>query len=402
MAIGLIYSVLVVGCGGGGSSMLPGSTSSAGTRSVGLSSIGVTSTSSTGSTGSASSDPHQSADFGMWWMIPTSSTQAQQFSWLAPMPHNGELAMANQLSLPASKMLVPFNSIITRSTDDQMNAVPYSQALANNWLLWTTPISGNDYLVDPAAPGYADAWAANAIAMARKFNASYVLADSVDYSLTWHSSMASKYDTDAKWQAAMTQFLQTVYTDVHAAGLKFCINLGSGYNRSWQNAPCSTWLKYSDAAINEFFTMNLNSGKPTVCFSTSVTDMQINDVQTTQKRAILTVQALPSDPAYTQKVKYALSAYLICRKEGDTMILHDGKAITECTFWNTQFPAAEKLGHYLAPPQKVAGVWVRQYANGIVLLNDTDSDISIPASSQNKTANIPKVAARTGMIVMQK
>jgi hypothetical protein len=338
----------------------------------------------------------------MWWIMPTTLSQAAKFSWIAPMPHAGELSVATQLALPSSVMMVPFNAITTSSVDDEINAVSYSTAVANNWLLWTTPVSTNEYVIDPAAPGFADAWAANAIAMARKFNASAVLADSIDAKLSWHSTMPSKYSTDALWQAAMTQFLQRVSTDLHAAGLKLCINLGCGTSQSWLASPSQGWIGYSDSVINEFFALNLNGGNPTVYFSTSITDMQINDVQTCPKKAVMVVQALPSDPAFNQKVMYSLADYLICRRDGDTLILHDGNAITQCTFWNTNFPGAEQLGHYLTPPQKVAGVWVRQYANGVVLLNDTDSTINIPVAQQSLTANTTSIPARTGMIIKQK
>lgn len=146
--------------------------------------------------------------------------------------------------------------------------VPYSQALANNWLL--KDASGNlltnqgygDYIGDIGSTGYQNAWITSVLAyLAARPGIDGVFIDDVLYDpKALIGSYPPKYPTTAAWSAAMISFAKAIYTALHAQGYYVALNAGayiSGDPTFDDGTSTINWWKmvgpYADALMNEYY-----------------------------------------------------------------------------------------------------------------------------------------------------
>lgn len=107
------------------------------------------------------------------------------------------------------------------------NPIPFDHPRIPEWIL-----RGSPYM-DPGAPGYAEAWATNAVKLARKWEKlsgnhwSGIFADSICYGF-WFPNIAKHYGTIANYRGAQERFCAVVGSYLHKRGFKFGANVGVG------------------------------------------------------------------------------------------------------------------------------------------------------------------------------
>lgn len=386
----LLLLVFLCGCGGSG----------------GIGNISPTTGTDSETTVRALSDS-RSADFGAHFLLPE---PLERYTWVSPFPADTKhYAAARPL---AENLAMALDSVLIGVENPYYNPIPYTEAKRNGWLMLDddgqpVPYNGGDnrYVCDPAAEGYAEAWAAGAIAKARESGCDYFWIDSTNEKLWWiadRGRIPAKYLADGNdctaWQDAQYNFLAVVVAKAHAANLKVAINLG---DRSWTDGPMARVAGLADAVMNEgaFFSI-LNNGEyetPYMC------DRLIKETQAVNKKALLLTKLKQTDVNFDAKVEFALAGYLIARKPGDVFILWDEKPREQWyprwTSWHPLMEQAQNLGQETSQPVNEGRVWMRHYKNGTVLLNPTDQTLPIPEAARVNASAPTTIQARTGMFI---
>src|SRR4051812_25015182 len=144
------------------------------------------------------------------------------------------IATASEASLLAG---LPGRSLVYfAGTDVNVNwstGVPYSQALANGWLLTSSTGSllvnqgyAGNYVGDVGSGGYQQAWIANVLAyLAAHPGIDGISVDDVLYDLKPMTGVeAAKYPTQQQWAGAMLSFVSAVGNALHAKGYYLLVN----------------------------------------------------------------------------------------------------------------------------------------------------------------------------------
>src|SRR3954463_10405084 len=155
-------------------------------------------------------------------------------------------------------------------TDVNVNwstGVPYTQALANGWLLSGSPGSlltntgyAGNYVGDVGSAGYQQAWISNVLAyLGAHPGLDGVFIDDVLYDLKpLAGTEAPKYPTQQQWAAAMLSFVKAVGNGLRSHGYYVALN-ASGYVPGDTNSNDGTntvvWWKelgpYANGLMNE-------------------------------------------------------------------------------------------------------------------------------------------------------
>lgn len=379
-----------------------------------------------GDTGGSIAGTSRSASFGAHWQIPTQlsreadpvGSSATRYSWLSPYPDGGHTSQYSQLKNCVDMLAMSYSPTMTSTTNIYSSPLSVETCEANNWILHDdagNPVkykfSDTTFLCDPAAPGYAEAWATAAIARAKQTGCNFIWIDSMTNThMSWFGApgtLPSKYQPISgndciRWNAAAYHWLSIVSEMAHAEGLKLAMNF---VNSRWGHEQIAPFVELVDAVMNEYaFVGSDGSTYDTWAAWRSVKDVVnlIEDTQATDKIALLLTRAMHGDPDYDRKVRFALAAYMIARKDGDVFILQDRPSSTSNTTrigWHSDFPFAQSFGEARSEPTSEEGVWFRRYRNGIVLLNPTTQSLTVPEAARINRSVPSSIPARTGMLI---
>ncbi len=356
--VATVFAVAVVGFLGAGSLRLAGADGSGAVRGIGLVHLGDTLS--------------NASNQGRYPMVVVSPDDA-----------------AAAAGLPG-KSLVYFAG---PDVNTQWNAgVPYSQALANGWLL--TDASGglmvnksyaNDYLGDIGSAAYQAAWVSNVSAFVASSGVDGVFIDDiVRDSRPLAGGYPAKYPSQQAWEAAMVSFMQAVGPALKAKGYYVLIN-GSGYTPGDGGSDDGSltvgfWQQlgpYVSGLCTEYYQQTAE-GSYTPRASGSASWMQFWDGW---QKLIPTAQAMGVDfvgmsygaAGDTKTMMYGDASFLMEWNGAGGAYMFD--PFDNSDPWNPAWTT--DIGTPAAAKQQVGSGWMRAYTGGIALVNPS------PSSSQS-------------------
>jgi len=351
-------------------------------------------------------EPTRSADFGTFWELPEPISDIPgRFTWLCPHPDPSHTRYLPQLRDSVDLIAIPYNAVIDDPDNPYALAIDHATVQSRDWFMYDdngqiVRTDRGQPLCDPAKPGYAEAWADEAIRRAKSFNADYLFVDSVDQRIRWTTNhvVQVRYNDDALWQDTLYNFLTVVVQRAHQAGLKVAFNMGA---TSWTSGPMARFANLADAVLTEYFMLGGDREQMGAIFQSSAeVDKQISEVQAYQGKALLVTRVQQNDPEYDRKATYGLAAYLVARKPGDVFIFYNvSTSGGKMTHWQSSFAAAAQLGPAVDGPTKIGGLWVRHYRYGTVVLNATGGTLPVPAEAGSEAAALGSLPAHSGAIV---
>jgi hypothetical protein len=264
--------------------------------------------------------------------------------------------------------------------------VPYSQALANGWLLKDP--SGNlltnrvygDYIGDVGSTGYQNAWITNVLAyLAARPGIDGVFIDDVLYDPKGLiGSYPPKYPTTAAWSGAMISFVKAVYTALHAKGYYVALNAGAyiSGDSTWDDGTSTiNWWKmvgpYADALMNEYYDET----------SSSTGQMRALGTAWYQhwdgwQRLIATAQSMGDDFLGLTKQTCTDTAAMMYGKASFLLEWNGGPGAFMFTCGTTD-PAnsawTTSIGQPVGAKLQVGVGWMRLYSGGAVVLNPSST-----------------------------
>lgn len=279
-------------------------------------------------------------------------------------------------------------------TDVNVNwstGVPYSQAVANGWLLTSSSGSlltnlgtAGNYIGDVGSSAYQQAWIANVLSyLSAHPGIDGIFIDDVLYDLKPMTGVeAAKYPTQQQWAAATLSFVQAVGSALHAKGYYLAVN-ASGYIPGDANSDSgantvSWWQQLGpsvDGLMNEYYQETSNGTNQLRASGSSWTENWDG-----WQRLVSTAQAMGKDfigitygaPGDTNQMTYGKASFLLDWNGGGSAFMYgttDGSDPSNAA-WMTD------IGQPLAAKQQVGVGWQRSYSGGIALVNPS------PTSSQ--------------------
>jgi hypothetical protein len=290
-----------------------------------------------------------------------------------------QASIARQLKAanPNLKIVAYQDFRIARSGDPSgiTTCVPYSVA-ANNpgWFLKDqngNVISyGGQYPLDVGLPAVQQECASHEIATARNGGFDGIFFDEIDARLAWtvpSGTTSQTYPTDSSWQAAETSQLAYLQPVVKAAGLLAIGNLGGTTSKPglWQ-----TWNGYLDGAL-ESRGRKAASAPPSRFRTAKIAQAAWSEAN----GEIFLAHSYDSTEAGNT---YALdSMMLIANGESGYCVSPQYFLTSISELWFPEFCAAQQLGAASGAYTRLSnGVYRRDFANGVVLVNPTSTAIS--------------------------
>src|SRR3954469_900993 len=308
-------------------------------------------------------------------------------------------------------------------TDVNVNwstGVPYSQALANGWLLagstgslLTNTGYAGDYVGDVGSAGYQQAWITNVLAyLAAHPGVDGVFIDEVLYDLKPLAGVeAAKYPSQQQWAAAMLSFVKAVGNALRSHGYYVALN-ASGYVPGDTNSNDGTntvvWWKelgpYVNGLMNEYYDETSNGTYQLRTMGTAW--YQQWDAW---QRLIATAQSMGDDffgltkgtAGNTAAMQYGKASFLLDWNGGGGAFMYgatDGSDPTGSA-WTTS------IGQPAAPKQQVGAGWMRRYAGGVALVNPSAASAQTFAlagsyvTPSGATVTSVTLQAGTGMVL---
>ena len=298
--------------------------------------------------------------------------------------------------------------------------VPYSEALANGWLLKDGSGSllvnqgyPDDYVGDVGSSGYQQAWISNVLGfLAANPGIKGVVIDDVLYDLTpLAGEEAAEYPTQQDWAAAQLSFVAAVGPALRAHGYYVLVN-ASGYvpgdSNSDDGTNTVTWWQelgpYVNGLCNEYY-QETSEGSNTLRTTGGSWTQNWDGWQ----RLVQTAQAMGDDfvgvtygaPGDTQAMTYGKASFLLDWDGAGGAFIYqatDGSDPANSA-WTTS------IGEPLAAKQQVGVGWMRQYTDGVALVDPDPSNpqtFQLPASyltPSGTTVTSVTLQPTTGMIL---
>jgi len=249
------------------------------------------------------------------------------------------------------------------------------QAQAGNWFLRgsdglpVAPAASPDSLgLDIGLPDYQHACADHATALARQFGFDGVFLDGVgakpDYQFG-NNVVIPKYPSLASWQAAMDSFLQTMVDTAHGRGLKVMGNIGAAV------ATPGLWNRWSavlDGSMEESWTdAGMGTAQQLPWFQQKLDEAAWSEAH---QKYVLLHSWNDGESGNT----FGLASMLLTAGGYSSYSLSNSSYVDGVTHWFPEYDAARRLGAPAGAYVRLAnGVYARRFANGIVLVNPTQS-----------------------------
>jgi hypothetical protein len=287
----------------------------------------------------------------------------------------------------------------TTNTDLGMNisGVGYKQALANGWLLkdasgnYIKPASGDfHWFGDIGDPNFQKAWVDNVSAFLLNHHADGVFIDNVLCSFGGLSAgvLPAKYPTDASWANAQAAFLAYVGPAMHAKGLYVAVNAYC-YGPDSGTANDAWWTRiapYVDAEMTEYFEQNPNNTSQ-LFFNAPTTSWMgnwlgkldvIKAAQSAGKAALALTYGSGSN---TAAMTYGRASFLLVWNGTSGAYIYNPTDSTDP--WNPAWTTA--IGAPTGAMTQVGGSYVRDYSGGYVVVNPSQSTVTVPLPAGLKT-----------------
>jgi hypothetical protein len=290
--------------------------------------------------------------------------------------------------------------------------VTYSEAATDHpdWLLLDSSgrqITNDGYagyhLMDIGNVGYQDEWARNAVAEAKRDGWSGIYVDDLSLALHGASATPAKYPTPAAWQAAVASFLANVGAQVRDADLKFIVNINCGV--SWPSVR-DRWLQYVDGTMEEgWMRPSVDPTQPLASSANGDWNRQLGEETASEREGKYFLAELPAYPWDSAAVRYGLATELL-GAAGRSSFDVSGFPVYTRALWYPDYDAARRLGPPLGTYTELAGgVYRRDFANGAVLVNPTESTRTVALGatySGDGLSNATSVAmaATTGLVLL--
>ncbi|HEX5196821.1 MAG TPA: putative glycoside hydrolase [Gaiellales bacterium] len=224
-------------------------------------------------------------------------------------------------------------------------------------------------VMDVGNQAYQDAGIAHVVAMARAAGFDGVFLDDANASLRWvvagGSSASVSYPTDAAWQAAVYSFFTRVAPQLHAAGLQVVANIGGS------TVTPGLWQKWNtplDGAMEESWTDGGEGlGQQVPDWSAKLANVAWSEAN--GKYAILN-----SYNTTEAGNTYGLASMLLVAGGWSSYDTANSRYQSETWYpeYDTAAQLGEPLGGYTVLPD---GVYRRDFANGVVLVNPSTSPV---------------------------
>jgi hypothetical protein len=313
--------------------------------------------------------------------------EAKRYQVMVLQATDGNLVSALHAANPNLKVLVYQHPWRSRPSDTEGLTVCsiYQDDLAQHpgWFLRDAsgkpiPAKGySDWLMDPGNAAYQQACIAHSIAIAKASGFDGVYLDEINASPQWDVTAGTQipaYPTLTSWQNAMSSLLDNAVAQFHAHGLLAYANLGGTVT-----AP-GTWQRWSgvlDGSEEEGWA----GGSAGLSASPWSWASQLANVAWSEAHGKYTLIHDYYDSA-TPNI-FGLASMLLVAN-GHTSFSTSNGDYTSTENWFPVYSLAQSLGAPTGAYTKLPnGVYERQFANGIVLVNPTSS--SVPSFSLGGT-----------------
>jgi hypothetical protein len=285
------------------------------------------------------------------------------------------------------------------NTDLGMNigGVGYKQALANGWLLkdsagnYVRPANGdNHWFGDVGNPNFQKAWVDNVSTFLLAHHADGAFVDNVLCSFGGLSGgvLPAQYPTDASWANAQTAFLAYVGPALHAKGLYLAVNAycygpdnGTSNNAWWTRiAP------YVDAEMNEYFEQNPNNTAQLFFNAPTVSWMgnwlgHLDVIKAAQNAGKAALALTYGTGTNTVAMTYGKASFLLVWNGTSGGYIYNPTDSTDP--WNPAWTTS--IGTPTGAMTQAGGAYVRDYTGGYVVVNPSQSAVSVPLPAGLKT-----------------
>ncbi len=323
---------------------------------------------------------------GLWHLGDSLPNATNQLSY--------SLVLVSEDDVPAAAAL-PGRSLVYRSGTDvpveYSDGVPYSEALANGWLLENASgdlITNTDYgyyIGDVGSSGYQEAFITNALAyLSANPGLEGVFIDNVLRDIDFLAGeYPAKYPTQSAWEAAMLSFVEAVGPALRSHGYYVLLNAdgytGGDGDSNDGTLTISWWQQLGpsvDGLMNEHF-QQISDGSNAV--RASGTDSWTENWDGWQ-RLIGTAQAMDKDfvgltygdPGDTGTMTYGKASFLQEWNGGGSAFIFNPTDNSDP--WDSSWTT--DIGQPAAAKQEIGTGWMRRYTDGIALVNPS------PTSSQ--------------------
>ncbi len=287
---------------------------------------------------------------------------------------------------PGVKVLLYKNSMFLRS-DDNASTVGGFRTGENidvnhpDWFLKDASgnritfqyYAGTDfYVMDWGNQAWRDYWATMSIDRAKALGFDGIFADDL-YTRKYGelNRSLSRYPDNAALQAAVRGFLQHAYGKTKAGGNNLLL-VGNLVDHLWFDTLWEDWLSISDGLMDEQF---VHSGMdPNVNFK-SAEDWwrnQLREVEASERLGKLSIFVSHAAVGDTRSEMYAYATYLLAAGRGSLYYLESGPTAYSTPAWSNEW--ARDLGAPLGTYSvRQDGVYTREFANSLVLVNPSNS-----------------------------
>jgi hypothetical protein len=230
--------------------------------------------------------------------------------------------------------------------------------------------------MDVGNTAYQQACVAEVIAIAKANGFDGVYWDDVNYSLSWSlrysGATIPAYPTDDSWQKAHTSFLTYAEAQIHAASLLLMGNIASNGPTCGGAAPnCwQQWNTLMDGAMEQSWTDgSLGPAQQIPYWPNKL----VNAAWSEAHGKVTILDAFNSTEAGNT---YGIASMLLVAG-GNLTYGTDNSSPTLAETWYLEYTTAQQLGAAVGAYSQLAnGVYKRQFANGVVLVNPTASSVA--------------------------
>jgi hypothetical protein len=274
--------------------------------------------------------------------------------------------------------------------------VPYSQAVANGWLLDNTSgqtftFQGENWLyaTDVGSTGYQNAWASNVITKLDSAPWDGVFLDDVNPTIAYHYcvSCVARYPSDASYGAAMGSFVQNVGSQIQGAGKLAVANIGSW---SSYGSTVNSWLQYLSGAMDEEF-VKWGTTAGSGYANQATWQNQLHEVALAQSENKIFLGVSHSTSTDEQAALYGYATELLASNGTASYSLAQDYS-TATWFPEYQYQIGQPTGSYTVSSN---GVYERVFTGGVALVNPGSSSETVSLGGTYSGSGLSNVSTVT-------
>jgi len=249
------------------------------------------------------------------------------------------------------------------------------------------------WLMDVGDPAYQQAWAASVIAEAKTDGWDGVFMDDANPTLKYHFDPAgvARYPSDAAWSAAMRSMVAATGPRLQAAGLLAIANVccARDYAGVWKD-----WLGFLSGAMDEMFTKWGNDPANGYIWDWGAGGWktQLDEIRDAEAMGKYFLGVAHSARDDARAARYGLTTLLLASEGRATFSL--AQDYTNQT-WFSDYDRAGRLGSPRAPYARSGSVYRRDFANGVVIVNPSQTAVRVKLGGVYEAGNGSRIRALT-------